>query len=175
VSKSAIDSNKELLNVLNFLAPGEVKKHAALASALVADESPSLDEMPSDEDMAKQFGDGSEGGDESGDAGVLPEGEETVEEAPAEDGDEDGEESTTVGPYDLTFHLRKIITAFDQVVREAEQLRKLTEGITANMTSEQQASWIEQRRFFIETAKEAEGKWSEFKTVLLNFSLTPKL
>ena len=174
-----LDTNQQLLNVLNFLAPGEVKKNPLLASAIVADEKePSLDDMPTDEEMKEELP--ADDTTTLEDAPVDEESE-TLDEQPVEntlDTEEDlgsSEEKETVGPYDLTFHLRKIISAFDQVVKEAEQLRKQTENITANMSPDQQASWIEQRRFFIETAKEAETKWAEFKKVLLNFSLTPKI
>lgn len=176
-----INTNKELLNVLSTLAPGIVKKNPLLSSSLLAEDlnnGPSLEDMPSDEEMQKKFGDETpaEGEDtqtEDNDEIEVPNTE--SEEVPADEPDAEPEAEEKVGPYDLTFHLRKIISAFDQVTREAEQLRKLTEGISANMSSEQQASWIEQRRFFIETAKEAEAKWTEFKKVLLNFSLTPRL
>jgi hypothetical protein len=133
-----------------------------------SNENPSSD---SNEDLEKLFAeDGADNQDniENTETGDNPlETEETPELAPEEN-------DVTIGPYDLAFNIRRIITAFTQVVNEATQLKKLTENISSNMTAEDQAAWIEQRRFFIETSKEAETKWGEFKQVLLKFSITPK-
>lgn len=196
-----IDTNKELLEILNTLAPEVMKTKAGLmaASILSADRGPDMQDMPSDEEMEQQFRDftgngnsnGNGGNNQDNDTPPPPENNDGSEESdgtdapnlddlatepPVEESQAQKEEQPTrVGPYDLTFQLRKIISAFEQFLREAEQLKKQTEGITSNMSAEQQASWIEQRRFFIETAKEAEQKWTEFKKTLLNFSLTPKL
>ena len=165
---------------------------------------PSLDEMPSDEDTKKAMEGNTESSEnsnnqqeqvESNEPDTSSEGNGDLEQLFAED-DTNNQESVensdnpleteetpelapedanvTIGPYDLAFKIRRIITAFTQVVNEAGQLKKLTENISSNMTAEDQASWIEQRRFFIETAKEAETKWGEFKQVLLKFSITPK-
>lgn len=199
--KATLSTNETLKEVLSVLG-SEKAKQAILSSGLVAadrDEGreemggPSFDDMPSDEEVARSMGsaegDGDDGGDSpeiNGDEGASldnlaedPEGGEDlppegapVDEPPAEEPAPD--KKTAVGPYDLAFHLRKVSSAFTQVANEADQLKKQTEGITSNMSSEQQAQWIEQRRFFIETAKEAEQKWVEFKKVLLDFSLAPK-
>lgn len=177
-----IDSKKvkkTLLEVLDVINP-DIVKNPVFATKLIAEETrrkPNLS-LDKDVDLGDSFDNerDSQEFDNKIDDSLL---ESIDNDDLGTDTDEESSDSIVkdknVGPYDLIFNIRKIIIAFSQVISEAEQLKKLTENISSNMAPEQQAQWIEQRRFFIETAKEAEKKWSEFKNVLLKFSITPRL
>ena len=196
-----LNTTDTLKEVLQALVTDKDKKNPIFASAVIAEErerdrgrdreergsieDTSLDDMPTDEEVARSMG----STEPSDDGGDLPPGDdfgggEEDNSEGLDDLDQSGddidapeeteEDHTPVSPYDLAFHLRKVSSAFTQVANEADKLKKLTESITSDMSSEQQAQWIEQRRFFIETSKEAEQKWIDFKKVLLDFSLTPK-
>lgn len=178
-NKTSLDPkevDKFLSSAISLLKASKDVKKAVVSSTILAAnrDDPSLDDMPSDEEVAKSMGSNEPENIEL-EAGTDDIDKETTDLEHEDTDPNPVVEETKVGPYDLTFHIRKIISAFTQVVHEAEALKKLTENITSNMSSEQQAQWIEQRRFFIETAKEAESKWSDFKRVLLKFSITPKL
>lgn len=169
-------TTKKILNdIFSVLIPGELNKNPLLASVLTSAEGDStLDrrEEPTEDRILS---------DRPVDDSVV---EEPMEEIKDEDfekalGVEDSSSSdlgdeevkTDVGPYDLTFSIRKVIASFNQVVTEAERLRKLTEEFSNNMSNQQKANWIQQRRFFIAMSKDAEKNWKEFKDMLVKFKL----
>lgn len=159
-------ADEALFNILSVIAPEEVKKNPVLASDILSDTTETENEIPeiTDDDFAKAMG--------AENIESTDKDEASVDE-PAESigSTEPVKSDEPVGPYDLIFNIRKIITSFTQVINEAERLRKLTEEFSENMSNQQKASWIEQRRFFIAMSKDAEKNWKEFKDNLMKFTI----
>ena len=169
---------EKTLETIAKIVGANIDMNSLVASSLVADEDPLKGTgLDREEEVLTDDTPGEATTEETSEVGTEPIQEETppettetteplVEEKPVEQ---------KVGPYDLIFQIRNITSAFKDVIDEAENLRKLTESVGAAADPENQAKWIEQRRFFIAKAKEAENKWREFKAALLKFSIKPTI